>query len=136
MQVPGWEQHHGGRGAGEAGATPGAPPRAPGTAPWREAALRPQITETHFCKISPSYGSSIKPVLSSHPREAQKWPLKGGGCLMEVNIRTKLKFGNIVYGCLRQVGCLIEVTANTGLTYTRLVRKVCFFFELMVYSFF
>jgi len=35
---------------------------------------------------------------------------------MEVNIRTKLKFGNILYGCLRQVGCLIEVTANTGLT--------------------
>jgi len=59
---------------------------------------------------------TVKPVLSSHPREAQKWPLKAGGCLIEVNIRTKLKFGNIVYGCLRQVGCLKEVTANTGLT--------------------
>jgi len=34
---------------------------------------------------------------------------------MEVNIRRKLKFGNILYGCLRQVGCLIEVTTNTGL---------------------
>jgi len=35
---------------------------------------------------------------------------------MEVNICTKLKFGNILFGCLRQVGCLIEVTANSGLT--------------------
>ena len=35
---------------------------------------------------------------------------------MEVNISTKLKFGNILFGCLRQVGCLIEVTANSGLT--------------------
>jgi len=62
------------------------------------------------------YKHTVKLVLSSHPMEAQKWHLKGGGCLMEVNIRTKLKLGNIVYGCLRQVGCLIEVTANTGLT--------------------
>jgi len=59
---------------------------------------------------------TVKPVLSSHLREAQKWSLKAGAFLMEVNIRTKLKFGNILYGCLRQVGCLIEVTANTGLT--------------------
>jgi len=44
------------------------------------------------------------------------WLLKAGGCLIEVNISTKLTFGNIVIGCLRQVGCLIEVTANTGLT--------------------
>ena len=29
---------------------------------------------------------------------------------------TKLKFGNIPNGCLRQVGCLIKVTANSGLT--------------------
>ena len=34
---------------------------------------------------------------------------------MEVNISTKLKYGNILYGCLRQVGCLIKVTGNTGL---------------------
>jgi len=59
---------------------------------------------------------TVKPVLSSHPREVQKWPLKAGAFLMEVNIRTKLKFGNILYGSLRQVGCLIEVTANTDLT--------------------
>jgi len=35
---------------------------------------------------------------------------------MEVNISTKLTFGNILIGYLRQVGCFIEVTANTGLT--------------------
>jgi len=35
---------------------------------------------------------------------------------MEVNISTKLKFGNILFGCLRQVGCSIEMTANSGLT--------------------
>ena len=35
---------------------------------------------------------------------------------MEVNISTKLTFGNILFDCLRQVGCLIEVTANSGLT--------------------
>jgi len=40
--------------------------------------------------------------------------LSSGGCLVEVNISTKLKFGNILYGCVRQVGCLIEVTANSG----------------------
>jgi len=44
--------------------------------------------------------STVKPVFSSHPREAQKWPLKAGAFLMEVNIRTKLKFGNILYGRL------------------------------------
>ena len=31
-------------------------------------------------------------------------------------ISTYLTFGNILFGCLRQVGCLLEVTANTGLT--------------------
>jgi len=41
---------------------------------------------------------------------------------MKITIRTKLKFGNIVYGCLRQVGCLIEVTANTGLTVNTKVK--------------
>jgi len=39
----------------------------------------------------------VKHVLSSHPRDAQK------GCSTEVNIGTKLKFGNILFGCLRQV---------------------------------
>jgi len=33
-----------------------------------------------------------------------------------VNINTQLRFGNILFGCLRQIGCLIEVTASTGLT--------------------
>ena len=36
-----------------------------------------------------------------------------------MNISTKLTFGNILFGCSRQVGCLIEVTANTGLTVVR-----------------
>jgi len=35
---------------------------------------------------------------------------------VEVNISTKLNFGNILYGCFRQVGCLMKVTANSGLT--------------------
>jgi len=58
---------------------------------------------------------TVKPVLNSHTREAQKSGCLSG-CLKEVNISTKLKFGNILFGCLRQVGGLIEVTANTGLT--------------------
>ena len=34
-----------------------------------------------------------------------------------MNISTKkLTFGNILFGCLRQVGCFIEVTAKSGLT--------------------
>ena len=60
--------------------------------------------------------STVNPVLNSHTREAQKWLLKAGGCLNELNISTNWKFGNILFGCLKQVGCLIEVTANTGLT--------------------
>jgi len=32
-----------------------------------------------------------------------------------VNIKTKLKFENILFGCLKQVGCLIEVIADPGL---------------------
>jgi len=35
---------------------------------------------------------------------------------MDVNISTQLKFRNKLFGCLRRVGCLIEVTANAGLT--------------------
>jgi len=63
-----------------------------------------------------SHHTTVKPVLSSHPRKARKWLLKAGGCLMEVNISTKLKFGNILFVCLRQVGCLIQVIATSGLT--------------------
>jgi len=71
----------------------------------------------HFVMLPLSMTLSIlKPVLSSHQEKHIKWPLKAGGCLMEVNIKTKLKFGNILYGCLRQVRFLIKVTANTGLT--------------------
>jgi len=36
---------------------------------------------------------TVKPALSSHPREAQKWLLRAGGCLAEVNINTKLNLG-------------------------------------------
>ena len=47
-----------------------------------------------------------KPVLSSHTRESQKWPLKAGGCLMEVTIRTKLIREHIVW--LLQTGWLLN----------------------------
>jgi len=60
--------------------------------------------------------NTVKPVFSSHTRETQKVAAKGRWLLTGVNISTKLMFGNILFGCLRQVGCLIEVTANTGLT--------------------
>ena len=66
--------------------------------------------------------NTVKPVLSNHTTEAQKvaaqgrWLLKAGGCLIKVNISTKLTFGNIFIGCFRQIGCLIEVNVNTGLT--------------------
>jgi len=63
-------------------------------------------------------------VLSSHTRKGQKWLLKTGGCLTEVNFSTNIMFGNILFGCLRQVGCLIEVTANSFLTVTILVADV------------
>ena len=73
---------------------------------------------------------TVKPVLSAAVRGGQRhlqvygqtcvkqplFVLPLGGFLMEVNISTKLKFGNMLFGCLRQVGCLIEVTANPGLT--------------------
>jgi len=49
----------------------------------------------------------------------RKWLLRAGGCLAEVSISTKSKFGNVLYWCLRQVGCLIKVTANSGLTVIR-----------------
>jgi len=52
---------------------------------------------------------SVKPVLSSHPGKLKKWLLRAGGYLAEVNIGTKLKFGNIL------VDCFIKVTANSGL---------------------
>ena len=40
-----------------------------------------------------------------------------------MNISTKLKFENILFGCLRQVDCLIEVTANSGLTVNPLTKR-------------
>jgi len=51
--------------------------------------------------------NTVNPLLSSHPKKAQKVAVWAGGCLAEVNINTKLKFGNI------QVGCLIKMTANS-----------------------
>jgi len=76
------------------------------------------MSTNHRSRLS----STVKPVLGSHTREAQKvaaqgrWLLKAGGCLIKVNISTKLTFGNIFIGCFRQIGCLIEVNVNTGLT--------------------
>ena len=61
--------------------------------------------------------TTVKPVFSSHTREAQKWLLKAGSYLTEMNISTHVTFGKKLFVCLGQVDCLIEVTANTGLTY-------------------
>jgi len=53
------------------------------------------------CKVLCLYvEKTVKPVLSSHTSEAKKWLLRAGGCLMEVNIITQLKFVNILFGCL------------------------------------
>ena len=64
------------------------------------------------CNISGYNCSMIKTTVKPEATQGKhkKW------LLSKVNIRTKLKFGNILFGCLRQVGCLIEVTANSGLT--------------------
>ena len=53
------------------------------------------------------YDNTVKPLFSSHPRGCTK------SGLAEVNIGTKskkLKFGNILFGCL------IKVTVKSGLT--------------------
>ena len=49
------------------------------------------LSERIFLKFKVK--STVKPVLSSHTREAQKWLLEAGGCLIEVNISTNLTFG-------------------------------------------
>jgi len=41
---------------------------------------------------------------------------------MDVNVKIKLKFGNILLGCLKQFGCLIKVTADSGLTVLKILR--------------
>ena len=58
--------------------------------------------------------STVKLVISSDPREAQKWLFRSDGWLTEVGISTKIKLRNILFGCFRQIGCLIKVTANSG----------------------
>ena len=44
------------------------------------------------------------------------WLLKAGGCLIQFKYISLWIFGELSSGCLIQVGCLIEVTTNTGLT--------------------
>ena len=44
------------------------------------------------------------------------WLLKAGGCLIQFKYISLRIFGQLSSGCLIQVGCLIEVTTNTGLT--------------------
>ena len=44
------------------------------------------------------------------------WLLKAGGCLIQFKYISLWIFGQLSSGCLIQVGCLIEVTTNTGLT--------------------
>jgi len=68
-----------------------------------------------YC-TSPSHYLQSNLCYAATQEKQKKWLLKAGGCLAEENISTKLKFGKILYGCFRQVGCLIKVTANSGLT--------------------
>ena len=44
------------------------------------------------------------------------WLLKAGGCLIQFKYMSLQILGQLSSGCLIQVGCLIEVTTNTGLT--------------------
>jgi len=63
-------------------------------------------------------------IINIYSQTCVKQPLKGskkvaayGKWLLSAGeYQYKLKFGHILYGCLRLVGCLIKVTANTGLT--------------------
>jgi len=66
-------------------------------------------------------------MIKTYSQTCVKRPPKGstkvaakGRWLPEVLISTNLKFGKILYGCLRQVGCLKKVTANSGLTVHRI----------------
>ena len=78
--------------------------------------LAMHLTVKKFRTPKLHFYSTVKPVLSSHQGKHKKWLLKASGCLAEANNSTRLKFRNILYGCLIQVGCLIKVTANSGLT--------------------
>jgi len=65
----------------------------------------------------------------------KQWPLRAGGCLAEVNISTKLKFGNILVGCLIiQVSCLKMVTANSVWLYMYLKHLLKFVGGIMCTS--
>ena len=44
------------------------------------------------------------------------WLLKAGGCLIQFKYISLWISGQLSSGCLIQVGCLIEVTTNTGFT--------------------
>ena len=44
------------------------------------------------------------------------WLLKAGGCLIQFKYTSLWILGQLSSGCLIQVGCLIEVTTNTGST--------------------
>jgi len=88
------------------------------TAPyWAPTAVLPRH---HFNTSFPSetwnhFFLTVKPVLSSHTREAQKVAAKGRSLLTGGKYQYKIKvWEHSVW--LQQVGCLIEVTATTGLT--------------------
>ena len=51
------------------------------------------------------------------------WLLKAGGCLIQFKYISLWIFGQLSSGCLIQVGCLIEVTTNTGLTVRKAFSK-------------
>ena len=54
------------------------------------------------------------------------WLLKAGGCLIQFKYISLWIFGQLSSGCLIQVGCLIEVTTNTGLTVPGLLLLIDF----------
>ena len=54
------------------------------------------------------------------------WLLKAGGCLIQFKYISLRILGQLSSGCLIQVGCLIEVTTNTGLTVYATFNDQCF----------
>ena len=55
---------------------------------------------------------------------------EGRWLLNTVQIYKSMNFGQLSSGCLIQVGCLIEVTTNTGLTVASLVKRPCYLLKL------
>jgi len=85
------------------------------------------IAPVHRCfqaNLGPEFGHTVKPVLSSHPREAHKVAAYGRWLLNRGEYQYKIKvWEHSVWLLKRQVGWLIQVTANSSLT-----AYICFIF--------